>query len=35
MWVDHGSREYVKLSRSYLQHGIGAPEVHDITEVEV
>jgi carbonic anhydrase/acetyltransferase-like protein (isoleucine patch superfamily) len=25
-WVEHGGPEYTKLSRSYLQHGIGAPD---------
>jgi len=25
-WVEHAGPEYVHLSRSYLQHGIGAPE---------
>lgn len=32
VWVDHGSGAYVKLSRTYLEHGIGMPEVHDIAE---
>ncbi|MBC5799100.1 MAG: gamma carbonic anhydrase family protein [Candidatus Eremiobacteraeota bacterium] len=27
-WVDHGGPEYVKLSRDYLQAGIGAPGIH-------
>jgi len=29
-WVDHAAREYVHLSRSYLHHGIGDPEVHEV-----
>jgi carbonic anhydrase/acetyltransferase-like protein (isoleucine patch superfamily) len=31
-WVDHGGPEYVRLSRSYLHHGIGDPEVHEVAE---
>ena len=34
-WVKHGSPEYVHLSRSYLQHGIGGPELHEIAETHV
>jgi carbonic anhydrase/acetyltransferase-like protein (isoleucine patch superfamily) len=30
-WVEHGGPEYAKLSRSYLQHGIGAPGAHEVT----
>jgi carbonic anhydrase/acetyltransferase-like protein (isoleucine patch superfamily) len=29
-WVDHATREYVDLSRSYLHHGIGDPEMHEL-----
>jgi carbonic anhydrase/acetyltransferase-like protein (isoleucine patch superfamily) len=31
-WVEHGGPEYVALSRSYLDHGIGDPEMHEIAE---
>ena len=31
-WVEHGSHEYVELSRSYLRHGLGDPEMHEIAE---
>jgi len=31
-WVDHGGPEYVTLSRSYLHHGIGDPEMHEVAE---
>jgi carbonic anhydrase/acetyltransferase-like protein (isoleucine patch superfamily) len=31
-WVEHPGPEYVKLSRSYLKHGIGDPEMHEIAE---
>jgi carbonic anhydrase/acetyltransferase-like protein (isoleucine patch superfamily) len=31
-WVEHASPEYVALSRSYLDHGIGDPEMHEIAE---
>jgi carbonic anhydrase/acetyltransferase-like protein (isoleucine patch superfamily) len=34
-WVDHAGPEYVTLSRSYLHHGIGDPEVHEIAEAKV
>jgi carbonic anhydrase/acetyltransferase-like protein (isoleucine patch superfamily) len=33
-WVDHAAPEYVELSRSYLHHGIGDPEVHEIAEAK-
>jgi carbonic anhydrase/acetyltransferase-like protein (isoleucine patch superfamily) len=31
-WVEHGSPAYVALSRSYLDNGIGNPEMHEIAE---
>jgi carbonic anhydrase/acetyltransferase-like protein (isoleucine patch superfamily) len=31
-WVEHPGPEYVKLSRSYLAHGIGDPEMHEVAE---
>ena len=31
-WVAHAGPEYVALSRSYLRHGIGDPEMHEIAE---
>jgi carbonic anhydrase/acetyltransferase-like protein (isoleucine patch superfamily) len=31
-WVEHASPEYVALSRSYLDHGIGDPEMHEVAE---
>jgi carbonic anhydrase/acetyltransferase-like protein (isoleucine patch superfamily) len=34
-WVEHAAPEYVALSRSYLHHGIGDPEVHEIAEYKV
>lgn len=34
-WVDLGSPEYVHLSRSYLRHGIGDPEMHELAEANV
>lgn len=34
-WVEHGSIEYVQLSRSYLTHGIGDPEMHEVAETRV
>ena len=34
-WVDHGGPEYVKLSRSYLQHGLGDPDMHELAETIV
>lgn len=30
-WVGHAGPEYVKLSRSYLHHGIGDPDIHELT----
>ena len=33
-WIDHATHEYVALSRSYLHHGIGDPEVHEIAEAK-
>ena len=33
-WVEHGGPEYVRLSRSYLHHGIGDPEVHEVAEAK-
>jgi carbonic anhydrase/acetyltransferase-like protein (isoleucine patch superfamily) len=34
LWTDHGGPEYVRLSRSYLHHGIGDPEVHEVAEAK-
>jgi carbonic anhydrase/acetyltransferase-like protein (isoleucine patch superfamily) len=34
-WVEIGAEEYVKLSRSYLRHGIGDPEMHEIAEDKI
>ena len=31
-WVEHAGKEYVTLSRSYLRHGIGDPERHEVAE---
>jgi carbonic anhydrase/acetyltransferase-like protein (isoleucine patch superfamily) len=31
-WVEHAPPAYVELSRSYLSHGIGDPEMHEIAE---
>jgi len=31
-WVEHAGKEYVALSRSYLRHGIGDPERHEVAE---
>lgn len=31
-WVEHAAPEYVALSRSYLDHGIGDPEMHEVAE---
>jgi carbonic anhydrase/acetyltransferase-like protein (isoleucine patch superfamily) len=31
-WVEHAAVEYVSLSRSYLMHGIGDPEMHEFAE---
>ncbi|GAC1547098.1 MAG: gamma carbonic anhydrase family protein [Vulcanimicrobiaceae bacterium] len=33
-WVDHAGPEYVKLSRTYLHHGIGDPEMHELAEAK-
>jgi carbonic anhydrase/acetyltransferase-like protein (isoleucine patch superfamily) len=30
-WVEHGGPEYVHLSRSYLHHGLGDPDLHEVT----
>jgi len=32
VWVDHAGPEYVKLSRHYLKHGIGDPDIHEVAE---
>ncbi len=34
-WVEHAGPEYVELSRSYLRHGIGDPEMHEIASTHV
>ena len=34
-WVEHAAPEYVRLSRNYLRHGIGDPEMHEIAEDKV
>ena len=34
-WVEHAGPEYVHLSRSYLEHGIGDPEMHEVAETHV
>jgi carbonic anhydrase/acetyltransferase-like protein (isoleucine patch superfamily) len=34
-WVEIGAEEYVKLSRSYLRHGIGDPEMHEVAEAKL
>jgi len=34
-WVERGSHEYVELSRSYLHHGIGDPEMHELAETKL
>ncbi|HYZ15707.1 MAG TPA: hypothetical protein VE591_04870, partial [Candidatus Acidoferrum sp.] len=34
-WVEHPGPEYVKLSRSYLRHGIGDPEMHEVAETHL
>ncbi|MDE2572567.1 MAG: gamma carbonic anhydrase family protein [bacterium] len=31
-WLAHAGPEYVQLSRSYLSHGIGDPEMHELIE---
>ena len=33
-WVKIAGPEYVHLSRSYLHHGIGDPEVHEVIEAK-
>jgi carbonic anhydrase/acetyltransferase-like protein (isoleucine patch superfamily) len=33
-WVDIAGPEYVHLSRSYLHHGVGDPEMHEIVAVQ-
>ena len=33
-WVDHGGPAYVRLSRHYLQAGIGDPDIHEIAEAK-
>ncbi len=35
MWVDIAGPEYVHLSRSYLHHGIGDPEMHELAEANI
>jgi carbonic anhydrase/acetyltransferase-like protein (isoleucine patch superfamily) len=35
MWVDLGGPEYVKLSRSYRNHGLGDPDMHEVAETTV
>lgn len=34
-WIEHAGPEYVALSRSYLRHGIGDPEMHEVAEAPV
>jgi carbonic anhydrase/acetyltransferase-like protein (isoleucine patch superfamily) len=34
-WVEHGSHEYVALSRTYLRHGIGDPELQEVAEAHL
>jgi hypothetical protein len=34
-WIDAAGPEYVHLSRSYLQHGIGDPEMHELAAAKV
>ena len=34
-WIDAAGPEYVHLSRSYLQHGIGDPEMHELATANV
>lgn len=31
-WVEHAPPEYVELARTYLGHGIGDPEMHEIAQ---
>ena len=33
-WVEIAGPEYVHLSRSYLHHGIGDPEVHELIDAK-
>ncbi len=33
-WVDEGGPEYVELSREYLHHGLGDPEMHELAEAK-
>jgi carbonic anhydrase/acetyltransferase-like protein (isoleucine patch superfamily) len=33
-WVDHAGPEYVQLSRTYLHHGLGDPDMHEIAEAK-
>ena len=33
-WIEMAAPEYVHLSRSYLHHGIGDPEVHEVAEAK-
>ena len=35
VWIDIASPEYVHLSRNYLQHGIGDPEMHELAEANL
>jgi carbonic anhydrase/acetyltransferase-like protein (isoleucine patch superfamily) len=35
VWVDIAGPEYVHLSRSYLQHGIGDPDMHELAEANL
>jgi carbonic anhydrase/acetyltransferase-like protein (isoleucine patch superfamily) len=35
VWVDVAGPEYVHLSRSYLHHGIGDPEMHELAEANL
>jgi carbonic anhydrase/acetyltransferase-like protein (isoleucine patch superfamily) len=34
-WVDDTPAEYVRLSRSYLGHGIGDPELQETVETKL
>ncbi len=33
-WVDHAGPEYVALSRAYLEHGLGDPDMHELAEAK-
>jgi carbonic anhydrase/acetyltransferase-like protein (isoleucine patch superfamily) len=33
-WCEHAPPAYVKLSRSYLQQGIGDPDLHELAEAK-